>query len=301
MGNTTVIGATAREYVYGPTGRMVQSKQNGTVSANYRYNGRGEQVRRDTPASSTRFVYDEAGQLLGQYFGNGNPLQQYIWLDAQPVGVIAHGQLYAVQGDHLGTPRTIIDQQRDVAIWSWPLNAEAFGTNTPDTDPDGDGSAFVYDLRFPGQRYDSASGLNYNYFRDYEAGTGRYVESDPIGFDGGINTYAYAYSTPLLAVDPMGLVGLFGRCPSGTIKTCVYFPAPRCGCTSNPPNSRNKCVTGDCAFFPPDTNCACTLDCFKRLKQERVACMLLRGSGACSALASIKCGQECKGKCDPCS
>ncbi|MDF5946520.1 RHS repeat-associated core domain-containing protein [Pseudomonas aeruginosa] len=36
-------------------------------------------------------------------------------------------------------------------------------------------------MRFPGQFYDAESGLHYNYFRDYDPETGRYVESDPIG------------------------------------------------------------------------------------------------------------------------
>lgn len=68
-------------------------------------------------------------------------------------------------------------------------------------------------LRFPGQRFDSASGLNYNMRRDYEAGTGRYTQSDPIGLHGGISTYGYAAQQPLMAIDPSGLKVIW----SGTV------------------------------------------------------------------------------------
>lgn len=52
----------------------------------------------------------------------------------------------------------------------------------------------------------TASGRqHYNYFRDYEPGTGRYVQSDPIGLTGGVSTFAYGMSSPLLNRDPLGL------------------------------------------------------------------------------------------------
>jgi RHS repeat-associated protein len=47
---------------------------------------------------------------------------------------------------------------------------------------------------------------NYNYLRDFDPATGRYVESDPIGLAGGSwSTYAYAGSSPLDQIDYFGL------------------------------------------------------------------------------------------------
>jgi RHS repeat-associated protein len=64
---------------------------------------------------------------------------------------------------------------------------------------------FAYNLRFPGQYYQAETGLNYNYYRDYDPLTGRYIESDPVGLTGGINTYAYVAGRPTMATDPQGL------------------------------------------------------------------------------------------------
>ena len=113
----------------------------------------------------------------------------------------------------------------------------------------------IYNLRFPGQYYMPETGLFYNYFRDYDPQTGRYIESDPIGLGGGINTYAYVGNSPLKAIDPFGLMSI---CRMGS----SYFD-----CGAEPPSAVGSCeqammagpyITGwmPCSTAPPpSTNC----------------------------------------------
>jgi RHS repeat-associated protein len=88
---------------------------------------------------------------------------------------------------------------------AWRWDADPFGTAAPNQNPAGLGT-FLYNLRFPGQYYQAETGLNYNYHRDYDPLTGRYVESDPIGLRGGANTYVYVYDTPVRWIDRHGLI-----------------------------------------------------------------------------------------------
>lgn len=208
-GNTTTLGGGPLEFGYDASGRLMQVKSGGVQTRVYRHNAKGELVRSYLGTDNLYFVYDEAGHLLGEYDATGSPKQQIVWLGDLPVGVLqgagANQQLHYIEPDHLGTPRVVIDGSRDVPIWEWSLTGEAFGNTPPDQDPDRDGIVFRFDLRYPGQRYDAATGLNYNYFRDYDPATGRYAESDPIGLRGGISTYGYATQSPLTAMDPTGL------------------------------------------------------------------------------------------------
>jgi len=130
-----------------------------------------------------------------------------------------------VHTDHLGTPRAVTDTTGTV-IWRW--DSRPFGDSPANEDPDGDGIGFTLNLRFPGQYYDAESGLHYNYFRDYDPSTGRYMESDPIGLRGGLNTYLYAKANALGFTDSRGLDNV--------------------GCTTGPLSIDGRCKRICCAI-----------------------------------------------------
>ncbi|HZM33818.1 MAG TPA: RHS repeat-associated core domain-containing protein [Burkholderiales bacterium] len=110
--------------------------------------------------------------------------------------------MYFIHVDHLNTPRLVANQSGQT-VWRWDQQ-EPFGNNPADENPSGLG-AFDLPLRLPGQYFDKETNLHYNYFRDYDPSIGRYVESDPIGLEGGLNTYAYGLASPIANIDPIGL------------------------------------------------------------------------------------------------
>lgn len=109
-------------------------------------------------------------------------------------------QVYYVYSDQINTPKEITNS---AGVKVWQGDSEPFGANPPVENPAGQGQ-FTYNLRFPGQYFDRETGLHYNYYRDYDPQTGRYVQSDPVGLEGGINTYGYVAGNPLSYADPTG-------------------------------------------------------------------------------------------------
>ncbi|HFX1364046.1 TPA: RHS repeat domain-containing protein, partial [Pseudomonas aeruginosa] len=201
----------ARKLAYDAQGRLQSVSLDGQQVAEYRYNALGQRIVKLTPESVTTYLYGPDGQLLGEaeHDGSGRKLraQYYLWLDSLPLvtidadydaqGKVGNPTLLYLHGDHLDTPRLATDASGQIA-WQW--QSDAFGRGEALSQ----GSTQV-NLRFPGQYYDAESGLHYNYFRDYDPETGRYVESDPIGLAGGFNTFAYVGGNPLSFADTLGL------------------------------------------------------------------------------------------------
>ena len=212
-GNTLSDTGLAYTTTYRLDGRMGAITKSG-VTTTYSYDAGGQRVRKMSGSTVTHFNYDQGGQLLGQYSGT-TPSQEFVWMGGIPVAVLNGAsqdpEVLYVFSDHLGAPRVMIDKNNG-GRWRWI--SEPFGTTTAEEAPDGL-APVALNLRFPGQYFDKESGLSYNYFRDYDGTTGRYVQSDPIGLEGGVNTFTYANGNAAAGIDPMGLATIVGAPPYG--------------------------------------------------------------------------------------
>ena len=178
VGNIISDGS-GKNFVYNQAGRLSQVKQGATLLASYYYNYQGQRVRKVTTASAPQgaltviYHYDQQGHLLAETSATGTALRTYVWRDDTPIAQIEHQPVRKViyfATDHLNTPRAAMNEAGKV-VSRW--ESDAFGTTPANEDADGDGVKVVVNLRFPGQYFDRETGLHYNYFRDYDPGTGR--------------------------------------------------------------------------------------------------------------------------------
>ena len=192
---------------YNDAGRLKTVTQGGTTETLI-YNALGQRVETSGGAAGTVLdAYDEAGHLLGEYDGSGNLIEETVWLGDIPVATLRPHtgggiDIFYVHTDQLNTPRAVSRPSDNALMWTW--YSDPFGTDAANENPAGAGT-FQYNLRFAGQLFDGQAGLHDNHLRDYDPATGRYLESDLVGLDAGINTYAYALEDPVWYSDPLGL------------------------------------------------------------------------------------------------
>ena len=196
-------------YEYNAEQRPLRVFSDDTLVAEYTYNSFGQRIRKVSYDQGQRrvtyFLYD-GHTLTAEIDGETGVMRQSVFLNHQPVVRLDNGTPYAIHGDHLGTPRLITNDDQSI-VWK------------ADYSPTGAASLDVAEISFnhrrPGQYHDTETGTLYNYLRDYDPATGRYLTSDPIGLQGGMNTYTYADNDLLGSADVLGLDVISGSALMG--------------------------------------------------------------------------------------
>jgi large repetitive protein len=190
-------------YSYDIENRLTEVRNSsGSVIATYVYDPFGRRLWKEVGGIKTYFMYADEG-LVAELGNTGTETKTYGYVPnstwtTDPLFMKEGTNYYFYHNDHLGTPQKMTSVNGAVV---WSAKYSSFGEASIDA-----GSTVTNNLRFPGQYYDSETGLHYNYHRYYDPSAGRYLTPDPIGLEGGINLFAYVENNPSNNTDPYGLL-----------------------------------------------------------------------------------------------
>lgn len=194
-GNMTRVGLST--YSYDIFNRLTSATPAGASQATFAYDALGRLRESVASSTTTRFLYDGA-QVIGEYNGSNALQRRYVF------GPGVNEPLVWYEGAGASDRRWLIGDERGSVIAV--TNSSGAATNVNAYDEYGvPASSNVGTFQYTGQMWLQGAQLYHYRARAYSAALGRFMQTDPIGFAGGINLYAYVGNDPVNRADPMGL------------------------------------------------------------------------------------------------
>ncbi len=247
-GNTTsrVSGGETTLYHYDSANRLRRVVLPDGTEVVYTYDLFNRRVSKDVGGEVTYYLYDTNDGLTGEYDSFGNLKKGYGWMGLKPVFMTnAAGAYFYYHNDHLATPQSMTN---DSGVVVWSARYTAFGQAVVDV-----ASTVENNLRFPGQYFDAETGLHYNINRYYDPQTGRYTQTDPIGFAAGdANLYRYVFNNPINLTDSSGEFALIFPVVGITVVTMVAIVAWHTYATSSAGKKANAAAASAAATAVTD-------------------------------------------------
>jgi RHS repeat-associated protein len=203
-GNKNLAGDGTWSYTYDTDNHLLSATTTGTT-ANYVYDPMHRQAQKTVGPALTRFIYDGNNRIADYDGSSGTLLNRYVNVGIdEPIIQIAAGG--TVSFFHQDRQNSVISHTNSSGAIVNKYSYSPFGESASVSS-----SGFGY----TGQRYDSETGLYYYKARYYSPKLGRFLQCDPIGYEGGdLNLYAYVRNAPLNFRDPLGLEPTFS---AGTV------------------------------------------------------------------------------------
>jgi RHS repeat-associated protein len=201
---TRVTSTTTDTLTWDEFGRLVSFKRvaqgQAAATTTFAYDGFGRRIRKATSATTVHYLWD-GDQILAELDSSGVVRKTYTYYPGidQPRSVTTGGQTYFFSAEPDGTVNGVIRKSDRTVVAQYAY--------TPWGELESAAQAFdsVSNLRWKGLPYDSETGLYAVRARYYDPTIRRFISEDPIGLEGGINSYAFAEGDPVNGSDPTGL------------------------------------------------------------------------------------------------
>ena len=166
-------------------------------TSTYRYDGLGRRIEKVANGQTKRYIYDGEDILL-EYDGSNVLQARYTHgpgID-EPIAVTKGGSTFFYHQDGLGSVTDLTDATGATAK-SYSYDAYGNILESPGT--------LEQPYTYTGRELDAESSLYYYRARYYDSSTGRFLQKDPIGMEGGLNLYRYVENNPANWIDSIGL------------------------------------------------------------------------------------------------
>ena len=175
------------------------SKSGKSTIIDYTMDGQGRRVGKRVGGKFVgAWLYQDALRPISE-IGPAGVFSHFVYAgDGAPAFMLRAGVPFRFVKDHLGSVRLVINTATGAIAQR--LEYDEFGRVLQDTAPG------FQPFGFAGGLHDTDTGLVHFGARDYDPEIGRWVNKDPIEFEGGPNFYAYCGSDPVNNVDPTGRV-----------------------------------------------------------------------------------------------
>jgi len=195
------VGKPTLDLTWNSQYQLVSVSTNGVFAESYAYDALGRRVSTTTLEGTVRHVYDDSWQCLADIDEGGSVLRSYVWSEGidNLLAVKIGDNVYYPLTDIQGTVWGYVDSQNNVvARWTY----DAWG-NVPSEEVSVSALASLR-YRFQGREWSEVTELINFRMRWYDAETGRWLSTDPIGLSGGLNLYVFCCNDSINSMDAFG-------------------------------------------------------------------------------------------------
>jgi RHS repeat-associated protein len=208
--------------------RMTRVTLSGGPQVNFKYDPTGRRIQKASPSGTLNYIYDGAN-ILEEVDAAGTLVTRYtqgLGMD-EPLAILKSGVTSYYQADGLGSITSLSNSSGALVSTN---NYDSFGKLV------GSSGTITNPYRFTGRELDSETGLYYYRARYYDPSVGRFINEDPIRFEGGVDFFAYTFNHPVGMVDPTGL-----KCNKPSFASLwKNYPAPQTYPTAVSPSGRQS-------------------------------------------------------------